>query len=293
MIARIDWLIADANRIIDEAIAEHFTDHEHVGTVVMVSGGNDSLTLAHACRDRATHIGMANTGIGVEETRQFVRDLAVEWGLPLIERSPDARDSYESFVTRYGFPGPGQHGRMFQSLKERCFRKIRAELVDDGREQRVLFLTGTRLDESARRKRNVVEVDREGSTVYASPIANWTTADMALYRSERDVPRNPVTDHLHMSGECLCGAYAGPGEEDLVRFFYPDALADIERLGWAARENGVPLKKCRWGWGAYAEWDPHQLDLFDSESPCDACSPFAHKMAAAVPVSNPNVNTDG
>ena len=274
---RLDWCKRDAMRVLDVARREHFHKHEMTAAVVMVSGGNDSLTLAHLVRPHVSHIGMANTGVGVEETRQFVRDLAAEWQMPLIEKSPKPQDSYRTFVVRHGFPGPGKHDHMFQRLKERCFRQIRSDCISNPRKQRVLFIMGRRRAESKRRE-NLGELDRDGSIVYASPLINWTDDDMATYRATNDVPHNPVTDHLHMSGECLCGAFAGPGEEELVRFFYPDAMAQIDALAQDAANNGVRAKRCRWGWGAYEDWNPDQLALFDG-SECDACAPFSQKVA--------------
>jgi 3'-phosphoadenosine 5'-phosphosulfate sulfotransferase (PAPS reductase)/FAD synthetase len=268
---RLEWLKRDAMRVVHEARQEYFHRHEMVAAVILMSGGNDSNILAHMMRPHASHIGMANTGIGVEETREHVRKVGADWQMPLIERSPKQQDSYEAFVTKYGFPGPGQHNRMYQRLKERCFEQIRSELVPNGRKQRVLFFSGRRRDESNRRK-STKQMDRKGSMVFCAPLINWTNDDMALYRrSHNDVPHNEVTDHLHMSGECLCGAYASPGELDLIRMFYRDTAEDIDALAAQALANGVKPKRCRWGWGAYEDWDPDQLALWDEENLCDSC----------------------
>lgn len=271
----LERLRRDAFRILDEARKEHFTNHDMVACVVLFSGGNDSTVLAHFMRHHCSHFGHANTGIGVEATRQFVRDVAADWQIPLLERSPDPKDSYEAQVAEHGFPGPGHHYKMYQRLKERAIRKMRAELVTDHRTQRVMFVAGRRRAESNRRQ-NIPEHEREGSAVWVSPLANWSDDDMALYRRlERDVPHNEVTDHLHMSGECLCGAFAGPGEEDVVRFFYPEIGDEIDRLAELARANGVTEQRCRWGWGAYGrtitrhEWDQLAFDL--EGTLCSSC----------------------
>lgn len=298
--SRLDDIHRDALRILDEARAEHFADHEMVAAVVLFSGGNDSTILAHVMRPHATHFGHANTTIGVEQTRQFVRDVADEWGIPLLERSPDPGDTFEDMVRDFGFPGPAQHFLAFQRLKERGIRKIRRELVGDPRTERILFISGVRRDESSRRSRTVRESWRDGSSVWVAPLANWTDDDMKRYREENpDVPRNEVTDHLHLSGECLCGAFAGEGEEDLIRFFYPEVGEEIDRVAALARETWeagtgetvvewgpdgaeivpvrpFPIERCRWGWGAYRdrklsveEWDQLSLDL--DGTLCQAC----------------------
>lgn len=267
----------DAFRIIDDARREYFQNHREVAAVLLFSGGNDSTVLAHLMRDECSHFGHANTTIGVEQTREFVRNVAAEWGIPLLERSPDPGDRFEDVVREFGFPGPAQHFLAFQRLKERAIRKMQRELVSNPRKERILFISGVRSEESLRRSRTVREHWRDGSAVWVAPLANWTNEDMADYRrANPDVPHNEVTDHLHLSGECLCGAFAGEGEEELVRFFYPEIGEEFDRLAEIARANKVPEERCRWGWGAYrerkltrAEWEQLTLDV--EETLCSAC----------------------
>jgi hypothetical protein len=59
------------------------------------------------------------------------------------------------------------------------------------------------------------------------------------------LPLNEVTEHIHMSGECLCGAYAKPGELDEIGFFYPETAAKLRALEQEAVAAGIPA--CRWG----------------------------------------------
>jgi predicted subunit of tRNA(5-methylaminomethyl-2-thiouridylate) methyltransferase len=271
---RLELMRRDAFRILDDARREHFAEHEMAGAVVLFSGGNDSTVLAHLMRPHASHFAHCNTGIGVEATRQFVRDVSADWGMTLLEFSPDAGDRFEDLVADQGFPGPGHHFKMYQRLKERSLRKVRRALVTDGRTQRVLFIAGRRRQESKRRQ-HIPEVEREGSVVWVSPLANWTDDDMTNYRKANDtphsrVPRNEVTDHLHMSGECLCGAFAKEGEYDLLNLFYPEVTAEIDRLAELAKANGVRPDRCRWGWGALASFDPNQLEL-DLGPLCSSC----------------------
>lgn len=250
----LDDRIADAERIVRAALDEHLDGRQLAGRVVLYSGGNDSTTLAHLAKFvfpadlQATAAGHANTTIGVERTRQFVRDTCANWQLPLIEKLPPK--TFTEIVTEAGLPGPGQHFKAYQRLKERGLRRIRAELVTNSREQRVLFLAGRRRAESARRA-NIVEHEREGSVIWASPLANWTKADLDTYREAYNVPRNPIADALGMSGECLCGAFAEPGEFERIAAVDPDAATQILAAEQAARDAGIPEQRCRWGWGAY------------------------------------------
>lgn len=217
-----------------------------VATAVLFSGGNDSTTLAHLFKDRATHAIHANTTIGIEETRQYVRDTCAAWGLPLIEKT--APTTYRELVLEQGFPGPAHHFKMYQRLKERALRLARAELVANGRRERVLFLAGRRRTESERRA-DVPEVEHVGSVVWVSPLVYWTKLDMNTYRTMNpDVPRNPVADTLHMSGECLCGSFAKPGELDMIEAWYPDTAAEIRALEAEVAALGVhPPNRCQWG----------------------------------------------
>ncbi len=232
-------------------------------TLLLFSGGNDSTVLAdifHPVVDYAAH---ANTGIGVEQTRQFVRDTCKAWGLPLLEKHPKPGRTYRDLVLGdaissrgpnkgkravwSGFPGPPGHGVMFNWLKDRALREIRSELVKNPRKERIIFLSGIRRSESQRRSQRP-KIDRQGSVVWCNPLINWTGDDMRLYRSlHPDMPHNEVTDFLHMSGECLCGAYAHPGELEELEMWYPEVAAEIKALEKEAEARGIP--QCKWGRG--------------------------------------------
>jgi 3'-phosphoadenosine 5'-phosphosulfate sulfotransferase (PAPS reductase)/FAD synthetase len=262
---RLAQLVGRANELVNEAIAEHFTGHRVAAIAILFSGGNDSTTLAHLMRHQATHAIHANTGIGIEETRQFVRDTCAMWGLPLIEKHPPV--SYRELVLERGFPGPAMHWKMYQRLKERCLRQAQRELVSNPRKERVIFLAGRRRDESVRRA-NVPLIERIGSAVWVSPIAEWTAEDLRTYRIvNKSVPRNRVADTIHMSGECLCGCFAKPAELDEIGYWFPGARAEIEALEAAiAARSDIPDERKRWGWGVNRERPSR------SGAMCSSCS---------------------
>jgi 3'-phosphoadenosine 5'-phosphosulfate sulfotransferase (PAPS reductase)/FAD synthetase len=290
---RIAALEAEAWSILATAIEHQIlaSGHQVAGVVLLFSGGNDSTTLAHLFRHRATHAAHANTGIGIEFTRQYVRDTCASWNLPLLERHPRDGETFEDLVlgrvraknprTRTdgqpypgGFPGPAMHYFVYQRLKERALEQVRRELVTNPRKQRVIFLAGRRADESGRRKvlgtKNPIE--RRGSTVWVSPLVNWTKADLNAYRRiHPDVPRNEVSDLLHMSGECLCGAFAHEDELEEIEYWFPDVAAEIRDLEKRALESvdpaRVPAERCRWGWGA-GKQKPSKVGALCSS--CDA-----------------------
>ncbi|MFI6368294.1 phosphoadenosine phosphosulfate reductase family protein [Nocardia sp. NPDC050630] len=247
-IRRVIALREQSDSILAAALDTHLGDRRLVARCVLFSGGNDSTVLAHMVRHRVTHAIHCNTTIGVKETHQFVRDTCTEWGLPLIEEYPP--QTYRQLVIERGFPGPAMHLLMYQRLKERGLRQARRKLVTDGRKERVLFIAGRRRQESARRA-DIPLYERVDSVIWASPLANWTTLDLNTYRQVHgDVPRNPVSAALHMSGDCLCGAFAKPGELEEIRWWYPDTGAELDDIAAAVTAAGHRAPYNRWGHGS-------------------------------------------
>lgn len=245
---RVNRLVQQAHGILNDGIAEHSDDRDIVAEAILFSGGNDSTTLAHIFKDRVTHAIHANTTIGIEQTRQFVRDTCEAWGIPLIEKV--APTSYRELVIERGFPGPAMHFKMYQRLKERCLDAARADLgVANSRTKAAVFIAGRRRQES-RRRADVPLSERDGSVIWVSPLAFWTKLDLNTYRlMNPGIPRNPASDTLHMSGECLCGAFAHRGELDEIGHWYPEVRAEIEALEADVRAAGHAEPFCTWGHG--------------------------------------------
>lgn len=244
---RVLRLIQQAHDILNDAMAVHLEGRRCAGVCILYSGGNDSTILAHLMRDRASHAIHANTTIGIEQTRQFVRDTCKAWDLPLIEKT--APTPYRDLVIERGFPGPAMHFKMYQRLKERALREAQRDLVGDPRAERVVFVAGRRRAESKRRE-GVPIHERIGSAIWASPLAFWTKLDMNTYRlMHGDVPVNIVSTTLHMSGECLCGAFAHPGELDEIGEWFPEVRDEIKALEADVRAAGHAEPYCTWGHG--------------------------------------------
>jgi len=237
-------LIDEAHTILDEGLAY---DPSHV--FLLVSGGNDSMTLAHVLKDRpeVSAIVHVDTGIKVNAVEPFVREKAEAWGIPLLvyraventkaDGTPDPK-IYEELVAKHGFPGPYSHQFMYSNLKERQIARLMRDHNEDKRD--VVLISGVRKGESARRERNVKRVQRKGRQVWVAPLMNWSDEDMVVYRKAMNVPESPVAAKLGMSGECLCGAFAKPGQLALLEEHYPDAAAEIKRIEAKAY--------CPWGW---------------------------------------------
>jgi len=131
--------------------------------------------------------------------------------------------TYEEMVLAWGFPGPQQHKVMYTRLKERALRQLARDV-----EGRFVLSTGIRLDESVRRMRNYAgagQVYRDPvftRRVWVNPIAHWSKADCHDYMDAEGLARNPVSDLMHKSCECMCGAYARPGEMQELETWFPD-----------------------------------------------------------------------
>ncbi len=252
--------MADARRIITAAIAEH--DPSHI--FAMFSGGNDSVCAAHVLASHgpftaAVHI---HTGIGIRETRRHAYEMAQRFGWPFRVYRPRAGDRYQRWVLQHGFPGPFGHRFAYIRLKERSIRRLLRDHNDGGR--KVLLVTGVREQESRRRMGAIDEIAVEGRRVWVAPIVHWSGADKERYMIEHGIPGNPVTAKLCMSGECLCGAFASPGELEEIRFWYPKVAQEIDRLAEKCRAAGVHAK---WGTRPPPKPDERQA-LLDLDEPC-------------------------
>lgn len=244
---QMDGLTLDEHLAITHAIVQQSkAEHHPVATLGCYSGGTDSTTFMHVLLGQMDHAVHVNTGIGISETRVFVRSTTERWKVPLIEGHPPAGSTYRELVLAHGFPGPAQHPLMYSRLKERALRLVRKGFIgSEGRRKRVLFLSGMRRFESERRFENTQVLHRDGAAVWCSPIAWWPTRHLIEYRNLADVPTSEVSANLHMSGECLCGAYAKPDELEMIRFFYPDTAAEIDAL--ELEVAGAGRRACVWG----------------------------------------------
>jgi len=96
---------------------------------------------------------------------------------------------------------------------------------------KVVLATGVREDESIRRMGyKGREINRKGAQVWVNPIYWWSTAERNDYLSSFQIIRSPVSQELGLSGECMCGAFAHPGELELLRKVDPDLAARFDRL---------------------------------------------------------------
>lgn len=213
------------------------------------SGGNDSRALTKWMMDnipgcKPFHI---NTGIGIEQTRQYVRDTCnlYGWDLQEIRALEDCGQSYEELCLAHGFPGPDGHQMMYSRLKERGVRKlVRDAKVGHPRSAKVLIASGIRHDESLIRMGYAGrEINTVGGQVWVNPLYWWTKEQRDDYNAQSGIPENPVTKLLGMSGECGCGAFAQPGELKRWAAIDPSFGERIEQL-----QNRVLEQGYTWSW---------------------------------------------
>jgi 3'-phosphoadenosine 5'-phosphosulfate sulfotransferase (PAPS reductase)/FAD synthetase len=262
---------------------------------LLLSGGNDSLTTTHfAAKEmarryripfRVLHI---NTGIGIPETREHVYKVCklYKWDLLEIRAKEDCGQDYEQLVIEQGFPGPAHHTKMFNRLKERCLEK----LARDHQGGRILLVSGLRKLESGRRMRlKSTAIQQMGRRVWCAPFFEWSNEQVAEYRARHELPESPVRQKLCMSGECLCGAFARPGELKEIEFFFPAVGQRLRAIERRVRAAGFP-----WGWDERPPewWDAMkrarkfgQVDAFEQERAeeiamlCSSCQFRAERAA--------------
>jgi len=227
--------------VITEAVQTHRPSH----VFALFSGGHDSLTATsiaskHLNFSGAVHI---NTGIGIPETRKFVRQTCRQHGWTLKEyRARDLGQDYEKLVLERGFPGPAHHYKMYNRLKERALRTLIREHKQKWND-RIVLVTGCRSQESTRRMGHVERIQADGVKVWVAPIHDWTKLDCNDYIQHEGLTPNHVVQVLHMSGECLCGAFAHKGELAEIEMWFPKTAKYIKDL-----EARVKAAGHDWGW---------------------------------------------
>ena len=234
--------LADKITLSEQKIKQAIKQYNPCVHLVGFSGGGDSLTVCHLMQSLGFYFTAfhCNTGIGIEETRQFVRKTCYNNGWKLFEQMPTDK-TYHELVLEMGFPGPSQHLQMYAYLKERAIRQI---LRYYPKKQDKMIVTGVRTNESGRRKINATKyIDRRGRQLWVSPILHWGDDDKDEFLDIVNADTNPVSKCLGMSGECLCGAFAKKGELKRIKQHYPKAAEQIEELERMVFEKGFS-----WGW---------------------------------------------
>lgn len=212
-----DLFAKEPRDLIGEAIEIHKPEAIYVG----FSGGDDSLAVAHWMINNVPQTRLFNidTGVGTKASAEHINATADRygWHIEKIRALEDCGQDYDWIVRQWGFPGPYGHRLCYQRLKERAVALL-VRRTKTHRKGRILLATGIREDESLIRsgyKGN--EINREGARVWVNPIYWWPKDRRDDYLRDYQLVRNPVSRVLGISDECMCGAYAQPGEHDRLR----------------------------------------------------------------------------
>lgn len=271
---RIEDMISAGRRIMEEAIEKY----RPVAIFGGFSGGDDSIVATHfAVTQFGAAVAHCNTLTGMETNRQHISRVVEKFGWKLVEKFAVAQGppkhtrkyidgkrvnlpfdpstlptgqwqegdtAYEEYCFNFGMPGPGQHARQYQRLKERSFNEIRREAKQGKhRNSTVVFVTGIRRDESSIRAGYKRSVSKVGGSVWVNPFYWHGAADFEAYRQEFGLPRNPVKPVVGISGDCLCGTMGEPGELDLAATLEPQRKYYIQGIEAKCESLGLP---CKW-----------------------------------------------
>lgn len=250
-------------------------EHERGNHVALCSGGMESTVATHVSVrwGPADLIVYLDTGTGTEANRRFIERLADEFGVQLWTLRTN--ENYGEKVRENGFPGPSQHGTMYNSLKERQIGRLATLCSGRGNASDLHLWTGVRKQESRNRMGRVDSEQNGARWTWHAPLADWSDSEVQRYHRRMNLPTNHLWDTLGRSGDCFCGCFGSP--EELI-----DAeAAGCERLVSELRNleeqaDHPDDEKTRWGWGgmtaaeiraAQAENDDQQMRL------CSDCSP--------------------
>lgn len=265
----MDQLLSRSREIIEQAIR----DYQPYAIVMMFSGGNDSLTaynVARALDVPLTHFLHGITGTGIPETTQFCRQIGEKSGLSYIEAN--AGKAFEKAVWKRGFYGRGIHAHklVYHLLKKIEFERTISRNIRQGKRGRnVLLINGVRWQESANRARVQDQPIRaDVSNIWVNIVNDWSRLDCANFLA--DYPRNPVTELLHRSGECMCGTMQSQEERKEAAFWFPHWGKWLDELDRAIRD------KFGWGWGEpipswFSQSQKGQMFLPDFQPMCQNC----------------------
>jgi len=240
-------LLESSKEIIEKAII----DFKPKASVLMLSGGDDSIAALQVCKEldvKVDFIIHGNTRTGLEETTDFAREVAHKSGIKYIEA--DAGDAYINYVMRKGFFGVGEraHTFAFHVLKASHFRKaVSQNIRQHQRNFPVLFINGARRLESDNRMKTMVNPYKldpaQKNNIWVNIINEWENGDPVKYLEGCGVKRNPVSIALCRSGECMCGSMQSMENYAEAKSFSPKWGANMDALRKKATE------KFPWDWG--------------------------------------------
>lgn len=193
----------------------------------LFSGGKDSLTACHYLwkQGKLNEVLYCKTGIGLKENVDYVKETCEKYGWKLNIVEPKENETYEDFVRKFGFPHQGMHSAIMGYLKWHPLRKF-------AKGKDITYVSGRRRKESRRRMGKVkTEYETTENIRFYAPLIDWSDAQVWQYIKDNNLVRCPVYETLHMSGDCLCGAFSELGESELIATFHnymAERIKDLE-----------------------------------------------------------------
>lgn len=257
-----------------EIVLKAIADYKPYAIVLMLSGGDDSMTalmMAKYLNIPFTHIMHGVTGTGIQETYEFVKTVVEKEGAKYIEAN--AGDAYIKYVMRKGFFGKGlsAHAFSYHILKQDYFEAaISKHIRQRTPGRKILFINGARQSESENRKKNLIDpikiTKRRPNDVWVNIIHYWDKHECLSFLNGEGIKRNPVSIKICRSGECMCGTMQS--KEDRI-----EASCIFPKWGkWLDELEKVVKEKHDFGWGENMPKpkDYRQLDLF--QPMCVGCT---------------------
>lgn len=259
-----------------EIYARAVLDYKPYATVLMLSGGRDSVSALVMCQIlgiKPDYVIHGITGTGLKEVLDYVKYLDNCTGFKF--HYANAGNSYQEYVLRNGFMGLGlkSHAVSYHLLKNQPFSKAISILIRQKKHNRkVLLLNGARRNESIRRKKTMLSPFRvQRSNVWVNIINDLLNEQTTELIEGSGKKVNPVYKVLCKSGECLCGTLCKREEElSALKHAYRYKYDEIISLENAVLKKGLP-----WGWGQkkpaeHNSYNRGSLELFPPA--CASCT---------------------
>lgn len=199
-----------------KAVEKAVEEHDPVKVFVAFSGGRDSAVTLDLAYRMSKKMGIIPenkfavmsiiTGLQADGWANWVVDyVKTIYGMEVEFYTGLGRHWFAENTKKQGFGyTPSLHTLYYRSLKERAIEAALRE-NKEGRYSRVLFLTGVRRAESAKRK-NRDFIWRKGSRVSVNMIAHFSDEDRDNYhKALLPFYDNPFYDLYGSSGDCFCG----------------------------------------------------------------------------------------